>query len=204
MQNISYYIAAMLPYMIVTVPITVIVRLFKTKNLNKKGFKFNIYHEIGLIIYITFIAGLFSQTILANIYSLQWKIQSKINLIPGMIFYDSFKLWHLGNTRYFVISLLGNIIMFMPFGFFTPLLWNKKNLKDSLLAGFLASLTVEICQLPQAGRTSDVDDLILNTLGAFLGYLLYKLMLKILPKFTTKFLIVITDKSMESQVRCEP
>lgn len=197
MQNISYYIAYMLPYMLAAVPIAAAVRFFGIKLLSKRGLKSNIYHEIGLIIYIIFIAGLFSLTILANIDTFEWKIQSEINLIPCKIFYDAFKLWNLGNTRYFVISLLGNIIMFMPFGFFTPLLWNKKNVKDSLMAGFFASLTVEICQLPQAGRTSDVDDLLLNTLGAFLGYLLYKLMLKIFPRFTTKFLIVTPNKSNE-------
>ena len=35
------------------------------------------------------------------------------------------------------------------------------------------SLTIEILQLPFADRTSDVDDLILNTLGVAIGYILY-------------------------------
>lgn len=194
MHSISYYISAMMPYMIAVLPIAVTIRFLGIYHMKQKGLKSNIYHEAGLIVYIIFIAGLFSQTILTNLYTFQWKIQSIINLIPGKIFYDSFKFWSFGNKRYFVISLLGNIIMFMPFGFFTPLLWNGKKVKDSLLAGFLASLTVEICQLPQAGRTSDVDDLLLNTFGAFLGYLCYKLMRKTFPNFTEKFHLTIQNK----------
>lgn len=190
MHNISYYLTAMIPYMLSAAILAVPVRIAYTHRLRRKKLKSNIYHETGLIIYISFIAGLFSQTILTNIHTFRFgQVRSFINLIPGKIIYDSITLWQHGDKRYFVISLLGNIIMFMPFGFFTPLLWNNKSLRDSLLAGFLASLTVEICQLPQLNRTTDIDDLWLNTFGAFLGWMCYKLMLKLFPKFAAKFRI---------------
>ncbi len=190
MHNITYYISDMLPYMLAAVLPTVLIRLAYTRRLRREGLKSNTHHELGLIIYIVFIAGLFSQTILANIHTFQFgQVRSLINLVPGKIIYDSIVLWRQGDRLYFVISLLGNIIMFMPFGFFTPLLWNNKRLRDSLTAGFLASLTVEICQLPQLGRTTDVDDLWLNTLGAFFGWLCYKAVLRIFPNFTAKFRI---------------
>lgn len=190
MHNISYYIADMLPYMLAALIPAVLVRAAYTRRFHRDGLKTNIYHEAGLIIYIIFIAGLFSQTILTNIHTFQFgQVRSRINLIPGKIIYDSILLWRQGDRLYFVISLLGNIIMFMPFGFFTPMLWNNKRLRDSLLAGFLASLTVEICQRPQLERTTDIDDLWLNTLGAFFGWLCYKMMLRLFPKFTAKFRI---------------
>ena len=190
MHNITYYISDMLPYMLAAVLPTVLIRLAYTRRLRREGLKSNTHHELGLIIYIVFIVGLFSQTILANIHTFQFgQVRSLINLVPGKIIYDSIVLWRQGDRLYFVISLLGNIIMFMPFGFFTPLLWNNKRLRDSLTAGFLASLTVEICQLPQLGRTTDVDDLWLNTLGAFFGWLCYKAALRIFPNFTAKFRI---------------
>ncbi|MBQ2750269.1 MAG: VanZ family protein, partial [Clostridia bacterium] len=43
------------------------------------------------------------------------------------------------------------------------------------LAGFLMSLSIELLQLPFAVRASDVDDLILNSLGVVLGYGIYAL-----------------------------
>lgn len=47
------------------------------------------------------------------------------------------------------------------------------------MTGFLLSLSIEIIQLPFAVRASDVDDLILNTLGCMVGYGIYALVRKI-------------------------
>ena len=63
---------------------------------------------------------------------------------------------------------------------------NGKPLKKAILTGFLTSLAIELCQLP-LGRGSDVDDLILNTLGAFLGYLIFLLLQNLKPNYTSKF-----------------
>lgn len=188
MRNIEYYVSAMLPYMFGAIPLIAASRFVGIKQLHRKNLRTTLFHEAGLIIYAAFIMGLFSQTVLSHLYTFNWGVvQGEINLLPGKIIYDSIRLWQNGNRLYFVISLLGNIVMFVPFGFFTPLLWREKNVKDSMLAGFLASLTVEICQLPLAYRTSDVDDLILNTLGAFIGYAMYLLMRRVFPAFTDKF-----------------
>ena len=64
---------------------------------------------------------------------------------------------------YFLINFLGNIIMFMPFGLFIPYLWGISG-KKTILIGFSSSLFIEFCQL-FLSRGTDVDDLILNTLG---------------------------------------
>lgn len=67
-----------------------------------------------------------------------------------------------------------NIIMFMPLGFLLPLIWeNFRNAKKVVLMGFLMSLTIEICQLFNI-RTTDIDDLMMNTLGALVGYCCWK------------------------------
>ena len=68
-----------------------------------------------------------------------------------------------------------NIIMFMPFGFLLPLIWkNFRNAKKVVLMGFLMSLAIEICQLFNL-RATDIDDLMMNTLGAVIGYFIWKL-----------------------------
>lgn len=79
---------------------------------------------------------------------------------------------------YFLINVVGNVVVFMPFGFFVPSLEKKRRrlffdfLKITVL-GFLFSLTVETVQLVTKVGCFDVDDLMLNTVGVALGYICY-------------------------------
>ncbi|MBQ9119867.1 MAG: VanZ family protein [Lachnospiraceae bacterium] len=75
--------------------------------------------------------------------------------------------------RVVMINLLGNVVAFMPFGFFLPILkkW-AKGFGSVLLATLSFSLLIELLQLIYKVGTFDVDDLFLNTLGGVLGYLL--------------------------------
>lgn len=89
----------------------------------------------------------------------------RINFIPfvNLLDYDS--------KRDLLLNLIGNTAMFIPTGIMTPLIYKKQNsFAKTVLTGFLISLTIEIIQLPFAVRASDVDDLILNTLGCAIGY----------------------------------
>ncbi|MEC1625851.1 VanZ family protein [Bacillus mojavensis] len=77
-------------------------------------------------------------------------------------------------------SLGGNLILLLPVGLLFPLLFDKlRNLKRILLTGFFISLFIELTQLSismylgNSYRSFDVDDLILNTSGAALGYGLF-------------------------------
>lgn len=72
----------------------------------------------------------------------------------------------------------GNILLFVPFGFMFPLVFRgEKWIIKMVVIGFAATLVVESSQfiissiLGFTYRSFDVDDLILNTLGTFLGYL---------------------------------
>lgn len=79
-----------------------------------------------------------------------------------------------------------NIIMFMPFGFLLPLIWkNFRNAKKVVLMGFLMSLAIEICQLFNL-RATDIDDLMMNTLGALVGYCCWKVFSLIFRNAGTK------------------
>ena len=79
------------------------------------------------------------------------------------------------------IDTMLNIILFVPMGLFLPLLYKKYNsIKTVALTGFLFSLSVEIVQMFGWG-SSDVNDLMTNTIGACLGFFAYKLILKVLP-----------------------
>ncbi|KAA0542759.1 VanZ family protein [Bacillus sp. BGMRC 2118] len=73
-------------------------------------------------------------------------------------------------------NLVGNIIGFTPLGLLLPLISKKMfRLKVITLTTFLLSFTYEVIQLFTYLGTFDIDDLILNTLGGVLGYLLIKL-----------------------------
>ena len=81
-----------------------------------------------------------------------------------------------------LFNIAGNIIMFLPFGFFAALLWRGVGWKQALLLGLGITCFIECWQL-LVGRTSDIDDIIQNTLGVFCGWLLWRLA----PGFAERF-----------------
>lgn len=77
-----------------------------------------------------------------------------------------------------VLNLVGNVIAFVPFGVFLPLLVKRtRSFVKTVLLGFEFSLFVEIVQLFGKVGSFDVDDILLNTLGVMGGYLLFRLMI---------------------------
>jgi glycopeptide antibiotics resistance protein len=76
--------------------------------------------------------------------------------------------------KMFLINILGNVVAFMPFGYLVPKLKQRNtNFFFTTLFSFELSLCVEILQLVFKLGCFDVDDLLLNTLGGMLGYLVY-------------------------------
>lgn len=81
------------------------------------------------------------------------------------------------NYKVWIINLLGNIGVFIPFGILLPLVFDNKFIK--LLIIFESGLIIlEVLQLLTRRGSFDVDDLILNTIGASIGYLIYRLISK--------------------------
>ncbi len=74
----------------------------------------------------------------------------------------------------FVINILGNVIAFMPFGFLLPLIDRKyRRFFYVAFLSLLFSLAVEGIQMLTHVGIFDVDDILLNTIGGVLGYLLF-------------------------------
>ena len=74
-----------------------------------------------------------------------------------------------------LLNLLGNILCFIPYGFVIPILSVRcRSFGKILLLSFLASLLVESIQLVSKLGSFDVDDIMLNTLGGILGYVLFR------------------------------
>lgn len=73
-----------------------------------------------------------------------------------------------------LVGYLLNIVLFLPLGILTPLLRGKQRpLLFTAGAGAALSLLIELSQLLN-NRSTDIDDLILNTIGAIFGFALYR------------------------------
>lgn len=98
----------------------------------------------------------------------------RINLIPFVYLFDY------ETVREAMLNLVGNSLMFVPVGIVYPIVYKKLNTHVKVIAaGIGFSLAIELLQLPFFDRVSDVDDLILNSLGYLLGYLIYLLVKRI-------------------------
>ncbi|TCP24525.1 VanZ like protein [Scopulibacillus darangshiensis] len=96
----------------------------------------------------------------------------------NLVFFDSIKLMlNSGNPWLFIKNVLGNVILFMPFGFLLPLVYRKlRTFTTCLVLSFIMSLSIEISQYVFAKRIFDIDDIFLNTFGAILGWIVFKLL----------------------------
>lgn len=89
-----------------------------------------------------------------------------INLIPIVHLFDVYDGW--------LINIIGNVTMFIPVGLVWPFCFKKLDtLWKTVLVGAGFPLFIEITQLPFYDRCSDIDDIILNTTGIFIGALIY-------------------------------
>lgn len=74
-----------------------------------------------------------------------------------------------------MVNVVGNVVVFIPFGILLPYNIKKFNgFVSVMLVTFLFSLLIESVQLITRTGSFDVDDILLNTIGGILGYVLYR------------------------------
>ena len=121
---------------------------------------------LACLIYFMFFSESYGRTDISPDY--------RYNLV---LFREIRRFWHhrdiLGGPAVF-INLVGNVAMFIPLGFAVPALYDsmRKGLRTGI-ACFLASLLAETMQLILRVGCFDVDDLLLNTIGGCIGYLVF-------------------------------
>ena len=102
-----------------------------------------------------------------------WRM-GQINLVP----LRTIAMYLRGHPMAF-INLLGNVVVFVPLGFLPPLIWQKwRPFRNMLLLSVAFPLFIEFEQ-HFIGRSSDIDDLLLNAMGILLGYALWLLVHKL-------------------------
>lgn len=88
---------------------------------------------------------------------------------------DVYRIAFSGNSV-FMTQLIGNVIMFIPFGILVPICFQKiRGVQKITLFSFLASLFIETTQLYTHTGLFELVDLLNNTLGGVIGYLIYKI-----------------------------
>ena len=118
---------------------------------------------------------LFKQVALYNLFAAIGSMERTISIIPFKSLLDMINN-NISVTR-ILENILGNIAIFIPFGLLLPIVQKDKS-KKIILYGLITSALIEIIQYVFALGSSDIDDLMLNTLGAVIGYLLYKIIHK--------------------------
>lgn len=158
-----------------------IIIFINVKCKNERG---TYLYNICIIIFSMTMVIIFSLTGISPMSG--FHIDIKIEEISFIPFMTIIEMLQGGITLHTIINIIGNIVMFMPVGFFSPLLWTKLNsLKKVVLFGFGISFIIEFTQLFLI-RATDINDLILNTSGTMLGYLVLLAFKKLIPEVDNK------------------
>ena len=122
-----------------------------------------------ILAYVCFWSEDYGRTAMQNTYH--------YNLIPFKEIMRFYTYRELVGFKAFLLNLFGNVLAFLPFGMMIPIV-SRKNRKffRVLILTFILSLFVECILLIFRVGSFDVDDLILNTTGGILGYLVFCLM----------------------------
>jgi glycopeptide antibiotics resistance protein len=109
--------------------------------------------------------------------AMEWRY----NLIPLRTIKSYIFGYYHYNFQTWAVNLFGNIAVFVPFGVFLPAISRAANKRSRfVLMFFIPLLALEVLQTVLRLGSFDVDDLILNLLGAFVGYTMYRYLLKLI------------------------
>lgn len=141
--------------------ITVIISSLRIAYLITRHKKFLLHKEIIYLLAIIYILCLF------HVVTFQDINYGESNFVP---FKEIFR-YSFGSHK-FIRNVLGNIILFIPFGFLSSYLLKNRHLSVVTILTLIASGTIETVQY-YIGRVFDIDDIILNLIGGIVGFLIF-------------------------------
>ncbi|MEK4228175.1 VanZ family protein [Solibacillus sp. FSL H8-0538] len=189
---ITAFLSSMMFYMVCTFPLYIVARVVYVK---WRRVHLNLVRELLLALFSLYAIAISSQTIIPHwsigvdsetgklFVDMHLRQYKSYNFVPfstiEMYFVgvgDTASQWSLIS----VYNLAGNVILFVPIGLFVPLLWQRwRTWLGILMVAIAVPFFIEFIQY-FIGRSSDVDDLILNAVGIMWGYFVYKLFAAIL------------------------
>ena len=160
------------PMVIISVVVLVSLRI---AYLIKNRKHLTLYKELLMLSFIIYILCLFQVVTFQD--DVTW---SSNNFVP---FREIFR-YNFG-SRLFLKNVLGNVILFLPFGLFVSYYLDIKKPYLTFILTLIASVSIEVVQMV-IGRVFDIDDIILNVIGGTIGFYIYSLIRRIwnkLPNF---------------------
>lgn len=138
--------------------------------MRKRG---RILRFFGKILFVLYIGFIIYFLLFSDWYGRGEMQEYRYNLV---LFKEIKRFWeYRGQLGWYAMftNLFGNVLIFMPFGFFLPMASKYRSFLAAVFYSFALSFCVETFQLLTKVGSFDVDDLLLNTLGGALGYIVF-------------------------------
>ncbi len=168
---LGQFLMSMFSYCILLLPFYLLARFLLMK---RKKITFG--REAIMLLFFCYCVSIFSQTIIPDFWIGNGQLKfattdaMRGNFIPFATIHNYIEQLQGPIARIAFYNLAGNVVLFIPFGFFIPLLWQRfRSIGTMLLLSFCIPLFIEGTQY-FIGRSSDIDDVLLNAIAIFLGY----------------------------------
>ncbi len=156
-------------------PLAIVISL-RLVYLYKNKLPFVLYKEVIMLSFAIYILCLFQVVTFQDVARF-----STNNFIP----FREITRYEFGSYL-FMKNIVGNMILFLPYGFFCSYYLKINKPSAILILTLIASLSIELMQL-MIGRVFDVDDILLNLLGGYIGFIFYSFLKTIVNQFTKLF-----------------
>lgn len=144
------------------------------------------FRLLGKFLFVVYIIFLLYFLIFSDWYGRSGVMEEyHYNLVP---FQEIRRFWEYREMlgMWSMVNLLGNVLIFVPLGFFEPMASYRRSFLGTIIDGFLVSMLVEVFQFISKVGRFDIDDLLLNTLGVVIGYLIFFVCNKMRKRYDTK------------------
>ncbi|QAA32462.1 VanZ family protein [Clostridium manihotivorum] len=170
---------------VIGVPILIVTEILRYKKCKKRNRKFFNIREFLIILLSIYIITVISVTLLPF---RSWGAHSpEANLIP--VFNTLKDMSNIPQNmkvfmiKFWLVNILVNLLLLTPLAIIVPLVFKRfRSSKATVLLGFIVTLSIEVLQYLSAfigsARSFDIDDIILNTLGAAIGFYFYRFITK--------------------------
>jgi glycopeptide antibiotics resistance protein len=190
-------------WFISTLPFLIPYYILLTSQSKKMGYKLSREHMVIICIFVYYLAVVLSFTGIPSIMDI---VQNHFGIItPTGLNFPADEInwipfyWLAEGVRPYI----ENMLLFVPFGFMLPLIWKKYEvLWKTALSGFAFSLIIEVSQLFNS-RITDLDDLLMNTLGSLVGWGIFRLLKGHLAKLQDKVSVPSTQISTRTSPQIE-
>lgn len=167
-NQILMYLMQGIIYSISQLPLTIVIYFIFifVKDIKMHSFKF--FHQHGIVEFI-FILYIMTVLKITGIIGMQFNILWFKNSLRSIGFFTPF-------SDGSIMMMAFNVALFIPFGFLLPIVFYgvKWNWIKILAIGVLSSTMIELLQM-FGGRMSEIDDIIMNTLGLLVGFMFYNI-----------------------------